>query len=286
MSERQHVALPIRIGGNFETQSGLQLNAPHIYGVLAAPLGARTAGLLIHPASNLMNHYLIDELAQQGMAVLALNTRYCGGDHALLMENAIRDVGAGVRHLRDPGFARVVLLGNSGGASLVAFYQAQAERISVTATPAGDPLQIVAAELPPADGIALMAAHPGRSRLMVTYIDAAIIDERNPDARDPALDIYDPANPPPFSDAFVASVRTAQRARSDAITIGRCGGFALSGRRPAGRLTRHSWFIGRTRTHASSIDRSTRTTAPPAGIAGTRRNKPICRPTILRASPR
>lgn len=217
-AERRHVALPIRVGTAFETQSGLQLNAPHIYGVLAAPQGARSAAVLMHPASNLMNHYLIEPLVQRGVAVLALNSRYCGGDQVLIMERVIQDMGAGVAYLRRAGFETVALLGNSGGASLTAFYQAQAEDLTLTDTPAGDPVELTPEDLPPADGIALLAAHPGRSRLMLAYIDAAVLDEGDPEASDPDLDIYDPANGPPFSAEFVTRVRAAQRARSERIT--------------------------------------------------------------------
>jgi len=134
------------------------------------------------------------------------------------MENAIQDIGAGVRFLREQGFEKVVLLGNSGGASLVAFYQAQAEKITVTHTPAGDPVDLRAEEMPPADAIVLLAGHPGRSTLMRTYIDAAVIDERDPDASDRSLDIYASRNGPPFSPDFVAQVRRAQIVRSEGIT--------------------------------------------------------------------
>lgn len=214
----QHLALPIRIGATFETQSGLQLNAPRVFGVLAHPGGARVAVILMHPASNLMNHYLIGPLSECGVAVMALNTRYCGGDHVLIMEQVIQDLGAGVRYLRELGFHTVALLGNSGGAALTAFYQAQAEKLTLRDTPAGDPVTLTPEELPPADGIALLAGHPGRSRLMQTYIDAAVVDEDAPDATDPLLDIYNAANGPPFSKEFLSRVRAAQRARVDAIT--------------------------------------------------------------------
>jgi hypothetical protein len=218
MIKRRHVALPIRVGSAFETQSGLQLNAPHIYGMLAAPPGARVAAILVHPSSNMMNHYLIDPLNARGLAVLALSTRYAGGDQVLIMESAIQDIGTGIRFLKESGFQHVVLLGNSGGASLTAFYQAQAERITVTHTPAGDAVDLMAADLPPADGLVLLAGHPGRSTLMTTYIDAAVIDERDPDRSDPTLDIYDAINAPPYTADFVARVRRAQRARSERIT--------------------------------------------------------------------
>ncbi len=216
--DRRHVALPIRVGAAFESQSGLQLNDPRIYGVAVLPPDARTAVMLMHPASTLMNHYLIDPLADRGIAVLALNSRYCGGDSALIMENVIQDVGAGVRFLREQGMATVGLIGNSGGAALMAFYQAQAERLTITETPAGDPVDIRPDDLPPADGIALLAGHPGRGRLMLGYLDAAVTDEADPLASDPSLDIFNPANGPPFSAEFVARVRAAQRRRSDAIT--------------------------------------------------------------------
>lgn len=217
MIERQHVALPIRIGSIFETQSGLQLNSPRIYGVLVSPPGATRGAILMHPSSNLNNHYLLDTLAGQGVAVLALNTRYCGGDQTLIMENVLQDVGAGVKFMKER-FEKVALLGNSGGASMMAFYQAQAENLDITHTPAGDPVDLHPSDLPPSDGVVLLAGHPGRSTLMRVYIDAAVIDEKNPDASDPDLDIYDPKHGPRFSPEFVAKIRAAQIVRGERIT--------------------------------------------------------------------
>ncbi|QKS00275.1 alpha/beta hydrolase [Sphingomonas sp. CL5.1] len=254
MIERRHVALPIRIGATFETQSGLQLNAPRIYGMLAAPARARVAAILIHPSSSMMSHYLIEPLNARGLAVLALNTRYAGGDQTLIMENAIQDLGAGVRYLREQGFERVVLLGNSGGASLTALYQAQAERITLTHTPAGDPVHLVAEEMPPADGLILLAGHPGRSTLMTTYIDAAVIDERNPDVGDPALDIFAPANPAPFSSDFVARVRAAQRARSERITSWAVERLHILRERPGGARD-EAFVVHRTYADPRFVDR-------------------------------
>jgi hypothetical protein len=150
---------------------------------------------------------------------MALNSRYCGGDQVLIMEQVIQDLGAGVRHLRSSGFRTVALLGNSGGAALTAFYQAQAEKLTVCDTPAGDPVDLRPEDLPPVDGIALLAGHPGRSRLMQTYIDAAVADEGDPEASNPTLDVYNAANGPPFSQEFVKQIRVAQRARVDGITV-------------------------------------------------------------------
>ena len=94
--------------------------------------------VLIHPTSNFMGHYAQDPLAARGIAAVGMATRYMGNDTALLMENCVLDVGAVVRHLKDvQGYRRVVLVGNSGGGTVVPYYQAQAEHPSVREPPGG-----------------------------------------------------------------------------------------------------------------------------------------------------
>jgi pimeloyl-ACP methyl ester carboxylesterase len=122
------------------------------------------------------------------------------------------------------GCERVVLVGNSGGAALAAYYQAEAERFSAETMVDGDPTHIVAADLPPVDGLALCAAHEGRSHLLLRWIDPSLVDEHDGLSVDAALDIYDPANwadgaeaPPRFDAAFLTRFTTAQRARRDRI---------------------------------------------------------------------
>jgi hypothetical protein len=176
------------------------------------------AAIVIHPTSNFMAHYLMGLLPAAGISLLALNTRYLGNDSQLIFERVIADLGAGVRFLRDKGFDKVILLGNSGGASTVAFYQTEAENLTLTDTPAGDPVTLSPDDLPPADGIALFGAHPGRALVLEKWLDASVTDEADSLSRDPALDIYDPANGPPFSADFVAALRAAQTARSTRIT--------------------------------------------------------------------
>ena len=111
----------------------------------------------------------------------------------------------------------MLLVGNSGGAALSTFYQAQAEKLTVQATPAGDPIPLVPEDLPPIEGIALVRAHPGRSRLFAEWIDPSVIDEHHADSADPALDVYNPENGPPYSRDWLARFRTAQAARRDRI---------------------------------------------------------------------
>jgi len=122
-------------------------------------------------------------------------------------------------HAREKlGYANVILLGWSGGGALSAFYQAEAEQPSLTHTPAGDPLSLVDARLVPADGIILMAAHVSRHGTLTEWLDASILDEADPEKRDPDLDLYGERVKPPYSETFLARYRAAQEARNRRIT--------------------------------------------------------------------
>ena len=191
---------------------------PRIYGALRRAVNSKCAALIVHPSSNFFDHYLMEELPKRGVTLLALNTRYLNNDPHLIFEHIIDDVGAGVRYLREKGFDKIVLLGNSGGASTVALYQSEAENLTITDTPAGDPVRLNAENLPSADGIALFGAHPGRALLLLKWIDGSVTDENDPLSVDNSLDIFNPENGPPFSPQFVANIRKAQQGRSKLIT--------------------------------------------------------------------
>ena len=213
------VALDVPRGSGYDSQSGLNNLFPRVFGRLAAEgCGRRVAFIVIHPTSNFMGHYLIEPLQRRGRAILALNTRYVANDSALIMERAIQDLGAGVRFLRQRGYQRVVLCGNSGGGSLAAFYQAEAERLTVTTTPDGVPFDLRPEQIPPVDAMAMLAAHPGRAATMVEWIDPSVVDERDMWATDTSLDMYNPANGPSYDAAWLRQYRMAQRARNDRIT--------------------------------------------------------------------
>jgi len=213
------VALDVPRGSGYDSQSGLNNLFPQVFGRLAAEgCDRRVAFVVIHPTSNFMGHYLIGPLQRRGRAILALNTRYVANDTALVMERAIQDLGAGVAYLRRSGYERIVLCGNSGGGSLAAFYQAEAEHLTVTTTPDGAPFDLRPEQLPPVDGLAMLAAHPGRAATMVEWIDPAVTDERDMRAGDTSLDMYNPANGPPYDAAWLRRYREAQRARNDRIT--------------------------------------------------------------------
>jgi dienelactone hydrolase len=180
-----------------------------------------TVYLLMHPASTLQLLPLPTALAQSGSAVLCMGSRYVKNDTPLIYEKVALDLGACVRHAKEQlGFRHVILLGWSGGGSLSLFFQSQAERPTITETPAGDPVDLKAAGLWPADGVVLEAAHRSRAHCLADWIDPSVIDENDPDRRDPRFDIYSPALPvrPPYPKDWLAAYRAAQRARAQRIT--------------------------------------------------------------------
>jgi pimeloyl-ACP methyl ester carboxylesterase len=220
MAELKLAVIDVKPGAAMESQSGLQMLRPRIYGAYAEPAQARSrrvAAIVMHPTSNFMGHYLIQPLAERGICCMGLNSRYMGNDAVLLMERVIQDLGAGVKFMRSLGYERVVLIGNSGGAALASFYQAQAEHFTADTLVDGDPSHLSVEDLPPADGIVLCAAHEGRSKLLLQWIDPSVTDEHDPLAADPALDMYAKANAPPYGREFLTRFQAAQRARRDRI---------------------------------------------------------------------
>jgi pimeloyl-ACP methyl ester carboxylesterase len=213
------VAIDVKPGGPGDSQSGLNLLHPRIYGRLADEgCGRDLAFVVIHPSSNFHGHYLAGPLESRGVALLALNTRYAGNDVTLLMERCIQDLGAGVAFLRAQGYKKVVLIGNSGGGSLVSFYQSQAERLTIRNTPDGRLIDLAPEDLPRADGLAFCAAHPGRAQLLTDWLDPSVTDETDMLSTDPALDMFNPQNGPPFYPEWLTRYRAAQLARNERIT--------------------------------------------------------------------
>src|SRR5438132_708192 len=223
------VAIDVKPGGSSDSQSGLNLLKPTIYGRLAAEgCGKDVAFVVIHPSSNFFGHYLLAPLERRGRAILALNTRFAGNDVTLTMERCIQDLGAGIAFLRAEGYKRIVLLGNSGGGSLAAFYQSQAERLTISDTPDGRPFDLANEDLPPVDGLAMCAAHPGRAQVLTDWLDPSVTNEADMLAADPALDMYNAKNGPPYKKEWLERYRAAQRARNERITdwaLARIRGF-------------------------------------------------------------
>lgn len=220
LSSGELLGIPMASGAGLDVYSGVARASGRIWASRhkSAKGAEGTAVVVVHPASNFLGHYMLGSLAEQGVDAVGLCTRYVGNDSSLLMENCVLDIGAAISHLRKNGYKRIILVGNSGGGGLAALYQSQAEAPSITATPAGDPPDLTKADLPPADGLVFLMAHPGRSVVFTEWLDPAITDETKPLERDPSLDLFLDKNGPPFDAAFLERYREAQVARNRRIT--------------------------------------------------------------------
>lgn len=178
-----------------------------------------TVLIFMHPVGAGAYLPMVQHLARAGHHVIYCNSRY-RADHALIMEKVVLDLAAAVRDAKERlGYDKVVLAGWSGGGALSLYYQEQAERPTVTETPAGDPMDFASAGLIPADALMLLAAHPSRHGILTESIDPSIRDESNPDDRDPDLDLYGPDAPaPPYDADWLARYRAAQLARTRRIS--------------------------------------------------------------------
>lgn len=208
------------------TQTVVRLQAEdgaHSRGILYRKGDEKTVVVFAHPRGDFSSHYLTPALLGRGLAVFGGQVRSFANDSDCIHESLLADVAAEIRYLRSLGFEKVVLLGNSGGGSLFTFYQAQASTEPpnrLTDTPAGDPYDLNALDLPQADAVILLAAHLGEGDYALNSLDPSVIDEHDPLSCDPGLDMYNPDNgyreppePSRYTAEFLARYREAQRAR-------------------------------------------------------------------------
>lgn len=141
----------------------------------------KTAFLFMHPRGGNVSHFALDPLARRGYGALGMGSRSM--NRTGIHEELLLDVAAGVKFLRDRGAERVILAGHSGGGSLLAFYQAQAETAPpnrIKETPAGDPPDLNKYDLPKADGFVTLNAAEGEGIHFTHHLDPSLVDETDP----------------------------------------------------------------------------------------------------------
>ena len=189
-------------------------------GVYHRPAGQRptTAFIATHYNVDFSEHYLASYLAERGFGFLGWNTRFRGNEAHFLLDHALAEIGVGVRWLREQaGVDRIVLLGNSGGGSLMSAYQSQAVEPNVLPVTGMRSVQTID-DLPQCDLFIALAAHSGRPEVLTAWLDPSVTDEADPLSADSSLDPFNAENGPPYSVEFQARYRAAQRARNERIT--------------------------------------------------------------------
>lgn len=187
----------------------------------------KTVVVTMHPNDDRQRHYMLRPAAERGFAGYGMKSRWAG-EHGI-HEELLLDIAAAVRYLKkERGFERIVFTGQSGGGSLFAYYQSQAEMAPAARykeTPAGDPPDLRKHEMIPADGIVILNANEGEGLHLTHHLDPSILDESDPLSVDPSLDMYSPANgfrmPPEtsrYSPEFTQRFRAAQWARAERLT--------------------------------------------------------------------
>lgn len=214
-------------GTQIETIPLLAADGGKSRGILYTRGGEKTVVCFSHPRGDMSRHYAIPFLLEGGFAAYNHQCRNLNNDVDTEHEKLLFDIAAGLRMLKDRGFEKIVIVGNSGGGGLYSFYQSQAntapaDRLKDTA--AGEPIDLASLDMPAADGLAFMAVHPGEGIFMQRCIDPSVTNEQDPLSCDPELDMYNPANgfraPPQqsnYSKEFLERYRAGQVARSRRI---------------------------------------------------------------------
>lgn len=181
---------------------------------------SRIGLICIHSDGDYSTFPIGGELAKRGYRTL------CGqvSDKGATLDAKMRDVGMAVEFLRAyPGIEKVLLLGHSGGATLMTAYQAAAEKgVGVFQT---DNMLVKCSlkePLPAADGLLSLDANWGNGTMSLISLDPAVVEEGNGMKLDPELDAFDPANGfdpegSAYSEAFLKKFFEAQAARNNAV---------------------------------------------------------------------
>jgi pimeloyl-ACP methyl ester carboxylesterase len=173
--------------------------------VLYTPANAskKVALLYTHPfAPSTLVGFFCSALPPRGYAALCINNRFTNNQQLnTIWEPIALDVASGVAELRRRGYEKVLLVGYSAGGPTVAYYQALAESGNALfrdgATLSGfkgfTARDGSERRMPAADGLVLVNPSSGIGASGMFRLDPSVVNEET-GARDPSLDMYNPAN--------------------------------------------------------------------------------------------
>ena len=180
---------------------------------------ARVAVVLMHCDLNYMGLPMASALARRGYRTLGCQS-IASGD----IDRRFEIMDGHIRYLKaNPNIDKVILMGHSGGATLVTAYQAMAENGPEIFK--GSKMLYktrLKGKLEPADGIMLIDANYGNGVMSLISMDPAVVEEGCGMKLDPAYDIFDPAkgfrkDGAVYSPEFRKQYRLAQKRRNDAL---------------------------------------------------------------------
>jgi len=200
------------------TRVGMWIN-----GVLYAPENEadakNVAVMVMHSDADYLNFPAGKALASHGYRTLQANVSRV----TETLDKKLLDVKAGIEYLKGlPGVEKIVILGHSGGATLMSCYQAVAENGVAYFQ---DEKRIVPmsdiGELPAADAVMLIDSNWGNGIMTLLSLDPAVKCDQSGVDLDPAYDLakqegYNPEGSH-YSDEFITKYQKAQAARNDKL---------------------------------------------------------------------
>jgi len=183
----------------------------------------RIAILVMHSDEDYLAFPTGPEMAERGYTALCANVMSKEGMMFSLADK-MKSVAAAVKYLRSlPSVEKIVLMGHSGGGTLMSAYQAIAENGPAVFQGNEMILPYPGNErLPPADGMLLLDANWGNAIMQLFSLDPAVESEHSGMMIHAWLDLFDPANG--FSPAgsvyppeFIRRFQTSQSERNNGL---------------------------------------------------------------------
>ncbi|MCD7917995.1 MAG: alpha/beta hydrolase [Clostridiales bacterium] len=179
---------------------------------------SRVGVVIMHCDQNYMPLAMGPRLAQQGYRVVACEAKEGG-----VIEDKFPIVDRAIRFLKAQGAEQVVLMGHSGGATLMTSYQAVAEQgPEIFQGPEKIWKCRCRGPLTPADGVMLIDANYGNGVMALLSLDPAVTEEGSGLRLDGQWDLFDEKNGyrkdgAQYPPAFVRAYRAAQVRRNDRL---------------------------------------------------------------------